>query len=146
MQAVDEHGLRTVIALAPASQPLRHLVIAVGDRPFDPEGFWPADVTLFTTVIGLDRLEVLATEAVLAGGFLDRVRHAFVEIEEGEPATAEATPTLIVPESRDHALVFAYRDREDELEGVARRLKHDAAARSEERRVGKECRSRWARE
>ena len=128
LQAVDEHGLRAMIALAPAPRPLRHLVIAVGDRPFDPEGFWPADATLFTTVIGLDRLEVLATEAVLAGGFLDRVRHAFVEIEEGERGTAEATPTLIVPESRDHAVVFAYRDREDELEGVARRLKHDAAA------------------
>jgi RecB family exonuclease len=129
--AVDEHGLRaTLIASAPAT-PLRHLAIAVGDRPFDADGFWPADVALFTTLIGLERLDVLATEAALEAGFLDRVRHAFVEIEEGRPATAGPPPALVIPDSQDSAPVFSYRDREDELEGVARRLKRNAAAVSE---------------
>jgi RecB family exonuclease len=126
--AVDEHGLRaTLIASAPAT-PLRHLAIAVGDRPFDADGFWPADVTLFTTLIGLERLDVLATEAALEAGFLDRARHAFVEIEEDQPATAGPPPALVIPDSHDSAPVFSYRDREDELEGVARRLKRHAAA------------------
>jgi RecB family exonuclease len=128
MRGVDEHGLRAHITASAAPNPLRHLTIAVGDRPFDPDGFWPADVTLFTTLAGLERLEVVATEAALEAGFLDRLRHAFVEIEEGQPAAGERSPVLLVPDSRDNAVVFSYRDREDELEGVARRLKNDAAA------------------
>ena len=127
-RVVDEHGLRAAIAAVAAPNPLRHLVIAVGDRPFDPDGFWPADVTLLTTLSGLDRLEVLATETMLDAGLLDRVRHAFVEIDEGEPAAAERTPVLVVPDAGDDGVVFSYRDREDELEGVAKRLKHNADA------------------
>ena len=126
--AVDEHGLRGQLAAVPAPDPLRHLVVAVGDCPFDPDGFWPADVTLLTTLIGLERLDVLTTEAALDAGFLDRVRHAFVEIEEGQAATAGRLPALLAPDSNGNEPVFSYRDREDELEGVARRLKSDALA------------------
>ena len=128
MRAVDEHGLRAHLVASPAPNPLRHLAIAVGDRPFDADGFWPADVTLVTTLAGLERLDVVATEAALEAGFLDRLRHAFVEIEEGQPAASERSPVLIVPHAKDDAVVFSYRDREDELEGVARRLKSEAAA------------------
>ena len=125
--AIDEHGLRARISASPSPTPLGHLVIAVGDRPFDPDGVWPADVHLFTTLVGLVRLDVLATEASLEAGFFDRVRQAFVEIEEGQPATAGPQPALVIPDSQESA-VFSYRDREDELEGVARRLKRDAVA------------------
>jgi CRISPR/Cas system-associated exonuclease Cas4 (RecB family) len=125
--AVDEHGLRVRIIASSSATPLRQLAIAVGDRPFDADGFWPADVTLFTTLIGLERLDVLATEGALEAGFLDRVRHRFVEIDEGQSATANPPPALVIPDSKDGTPVFSYRDREDELEGVARRLKHAAA-------------------
>jgi RecB family exonuclease/inactivated superfamily I helicase len=142
--AVDEHGARARLLATPAAQPVRHVVIAVGDTPFDPDGFWPADVTLLTTIAGLERVDVLATTGVLDAGYLDRLRLAFVDIEEmsGGPATlargasadkkeeaASTTsawgtvpPTLVT--SGDQ-LVFSYRDREDELEGVARRIKAD---------------------
>src|SRR5687768_12973590 len=126
--AIDEHVLRAQISASSSPAPLRHLAIAIGDRPFDHDGFWPADVTLFTTLIGLERLDVIATEAALDAGFLERVRHAFVEIEEGQTASAEPVRALIVPDSQDHQVAFSYRDREDELEGVARRLKNDVAA------------------
>ncbi len=122
MGAVDEHGLRAQLMATAAPNPLRHLVIAVGDRPFDADGYWPADVTLFTTLIGLQHVDVLATEAVLEAGFFDRVRHQFMEIEEGEPDAAGRAPALVVPASDGNEFVFAYRDREDELEAVARRL------------------------
>ena len=126
--ATDEHGLRAQIIASPSPAPLRHLAIAIGDRPFDPDGFWPADVTVFTTLSGLERLDVIATEAALEAGFLDRVRLGFVEIEEGEPATAETPRALVVPDSKDNQMAFSYRDREDELEDVARRLTKDGAA------------------
>lgn len=126
--ALDEHGLRAQLAATPAAAPLRHLVIAVGDRPFDPDGYWPADVALFTTLPGLERLDVLSTEAVLEAGFIDRVQHAFVEIALTPPLAASAAPILVAPPAKDDELVFAYRDREDELDAAARRLKSQSTS------------------
>ena len=36
--AVDEHGARARLSATPAAMPIRHVVIAIGDRPFDPNG------------------------------------------------------------------------------------------------------------
>ena len=130
--AVDEHGARAQLLTTPAAEPLRHIVVAVGDTPFDPDGFWPADVTLLTTIAGLERVDILATTGVLDAGYLDRLRLAFVDIEEtpGTPDKGDAStnqesarsPILI---TAGNGLAFSYRDREDELEGVARRIKAD---------------------
>ena len=118
--AADEHSARTRISDVPASRPLKKLVIAIGDRPFDPGGFWPADVSMFTTIAGLEQVDVLSTSGVLDAGYLDRLQLAFVEIEAAGSETRAANPTLIVPGDEP---AFSYRDREDELEGVARRIK-----------------------
>lgn len=124
---IDEHLVRSQVAAVAAARPLRHLVVAVGDQPFDPSGFWPSDVTLFTTLSGLERLDVLATAASLEAGFADRVRHAFVEIDEASSPDARRPPVVVVPAGHDNAQVFSYRDREDELESVVRRLKSSPA-------------------
>ncbi len=120
--AADEHSLRALLASTAAARPLTRLVIAIGDRPFDADGYWPADVALFTTIPGLAQVEILATGAELDAGYLDRLRLAFVEVEEPDAGGLEATatPALHVPDSA--SVAFSYRDREDELEGVARRL------------------------
>ena len=97
---VDEHAARSLILSVPAPRPLRHLVVCVGDRPFDADGFWPADVTLFTTLPGLQRLDLIATDGVLDAGYLDRLRLAFVEIEEVASAPGAAAPVLVIPPSR----------------------------------------------
>jgi RecB family exonuclease len=125
--AVDEHGARARLLQTPAAQPLRHIVIAVGDTPFDPHGFWPADVTLLTTIAGLERVDILATSGVLESGYLDRLRLAFVDIEEnaGEITGGIAAAPLPILITAGSEPVASYRDREDELEGVARRLKAD---------------------
>ena len=119
-QAADEHVLRAQLMATASATPLRHLAIAVGDRPFDADGFWPADVALFSAIPGLERLDIVATEGVLESGFADRLRLAFVEIEEQPAPTASPSPSLAVP---GEEFAYRYRDREDELEGVARRLK-----------------------
>jgi RecB family exonuclease len=134
--AVDEHGARARLLSSPAPRPVRHVVVAVGDTPFDPDGFWPADVTLLTTIAGLERVDILATTNILDAGYLDRLRLAFVDIEEtsGNPtfagaasgekeAAASASVPLLVTAGSES--VFTHRDREDELEGVARRIKSD---------------------
>ncbi|MEO7158041.1 MAG: PD-(D/E)XK nuclease family protein [Vicinamibacterales bacterium] len=119
----DEHVARTQLSETAAPQPLRHLVVSIGDRPFDADGFWPADVSLFTTMPGLETVDLVATAGVLDSGYLDRLRLAFVEIEESDSATvAVEPPTLMVPGQQ---FAFSYRDREDELEAVARRIKGD---------------------
>ncbi len=126
---MDEHGLRQRLLTTPAPQPVRRVIVTVGDRLSDPEGLWPADVVLLTSISGLDEIDVVATEAMLAAGLLDRWRLAFVGIEEGEGEPTQPVPTLVVPQPEPGGgaapRVFSYRDREAELEGVARRLKAD---------------------
>ncbi len=120
---VDEHAARSRLLDRLAARPLRHLVVAVGDRPFDADGYWPADVSLITALPGLERIDLVSTTTVLDAGYLDRVRLAFVGIDEQPPAAAASPPVLVVPPAgKDEALVFAYRDREDELEASARRI------------------------
>lgn len=144
----DEHLVRDAVLASAAERPLRHIVIAVGDRLSDPEGLWPADIAMLTAVAGLETIDVVATDALLSAGYLDRLRLAFVGIEEVAGDGPSPAPTLVVPDPRKPdlsaeavsakaeglppPLVFEYRDREDELEGVARRLK---ASRREARRT-----------
>ena len=122
-RALDQHDVRAELLLTAAERPLRHLVVAIGDRPFDPDGYWPSDAALFTTLPGLERLDVLATDAVLDAGFVDRVQRALIEIEIMPSLPARPLPAVVAPNDKSNELVFAYRDREDELEGAARRLK-----------------------
>jgi len=124
--AADEHAARARLLETASTQPLTRLVVAIGDHPFDPDGYRPADVSTLTSIAGLESIDLLATSGVLDAGYLDRVRLAFVEIEEADvagdaerDASTRGGGTLIVPPD---GLAFSYRDREDELEGVARRI------------------------
>lgn len=122
---LDEHGARASLLSHDSPRPIRHVIVAIGDRPFDPDGYWPADVTMLTTIPGLETIDVVATRNTLDAGFLDRLQLAFVEIETGKSDEGEpSVPSVLVPNSGDGS-VFSYRDREDELEGVARRIKAD---------------------
>jgi RecB family exonuclease len=125
--AADEHAARARVIATAAARPLRHLIVAIGDRPFDPDGFWPADVSLFTSTAGLEEIDLIATSGVLDAGYRDRLQLAFVEFEEAGSDVSAPSPTLIVPAGRDR-VDWEYRDREDELEGVARRIKADRRA------------------
>lgn len=127
----DEHTLRRDLIATAAPKTVRRVAVTVGDRLSDPEGLWPADVALLTSMPGLECVDIVATDGALGAGYLDRLQLAFVGLE--EPATttdAAAAPVLVVPPAVSHqqSVVFSYRDREEELEGVARRLKADRRA------------------
>ncbi|MGH9384682.1 MAG: PD-(D/E)XK nuclease family protein, partial [Vicinamibacterales bacterium] len=128
----DEHTVRAQVLATPSECPVRHVVVTMGDRLADPHGFWPADVALLTTMSGVERLDVVSTESMLAAGYLDRLRLAFVDIEETRCGEPRQPPALVAPReatgSGEHDTVFEYRDRESELEGVARRLKSTSRA------------------
>lgn len=124
----DEHVLRARLLTEVAPTPIARLIVAVADRLAQPEGFWPADLDLLARVPGLASLEVVATEAMLASGFLERLHAALPDAVEERGATAPArVPRLVVPAAHGvgGTLLFSARDREEELIGVARRLKAD---------------------
>ena len=128
--ALDEHAARQQLIESAAATPLERVIIAVGDRPMDPDGLWPADVALLTSISGLEAIDIVATDGTLEAGYLDRLRLAFVGLDQVDSPPLAPPPTIVVPAGAAGELPFVleYRDREEELEGVARRLKADRRA------------------
>jgi ATP-dependent helicase/nuclease subunit B len=124
---IDEHGLRQRLVSGEgvgADSTYRHVVVTVADQAADPRGLWLADFDLLARVPGLERLDVLVTEHVLAAGFHERIHDALPGIEELRTGTSAAMPTLAVPEDApDGCLWHVARDREEELALVARTIK-----------------------
>jgi RecB family exonuclease len=126
----DEHGAREAVLDAPSSRPLRAAIVTVGDRIADPDGLWPVDFTFLSVLPGLERLDMVATEAMLSAGLLERVHAVWPALEEVAPIAHgpdRAMPVLVVPDTNGPPL-FRSRDREEELAQVARRIKGDRRA------------------
>jgi RecB family exonuclease len=118
----DEHVLRDVLVERVPARPLRRAIVTVADRTADADGLWPADFDLLTRLPELQQIDLLYSEAVLAAGFIERLYAAFPDIEEPrQQLPASPAPVLVTPKE---GVAFTYRDREDELAAVARRLKH----------------------
>jgi RecB family exonuclease len=140
----DEHVQRTRLIETVPVRPLRRVVVTVGDRISDPDGLWPVDFMLLSTLPDLADVSVVMTEQIRDAGLLERLHAAMPGIVEVKAADvpgltmAPATlPVLVTPATPDPAphgtvqasAVFVARDREEELRHVARRLKaarHDA--------------------
>ncbi len=120
----DEHTLRRALIDAPATC-FSHVVVAVGDRAGDASGLWPSDFDLLTRVGGLSRVDVVASEGVLAAGFLDRLRRWLPGMDEVEDTGAGArdAPRLVAPGDDQAPPFWRARDREDELSNVVRAIK-----------------------
>jgi RecB family exonuclease len=130
----DEHERRERLVSTAARRPYRHLVLTVTDATFDSHGLFPADWDLLTRVPGLERLDVLVTDTMLAGALHERIHQMLPGIEEirFEPAISSRLPALLIPSSvgsetaGPHGpalLVHRARDREEEVATFARRVK-----------------------
>ncbi|HSJ96892.1 MAG TPA: hypothetical protein VLC53_07465, partial [Myxococcota bacterium] len=122
---LDEHGLRALALARDLRCPYRHVVVAVADEAADPLGLWPCDFDLLARVEGLERLEVVATERMLASGWHERVHDLLPGIEEVKVESV-GVPVLLVPAERpgmETAPYFVARDREEELMEAARWIK-----------------------
>ena len=121
----DEHALRDRL-IAESSSPARGIVITVADWIADPGGLYAADFDLLTRMPGVETIDVVVTHGVLASGFHQRIRDWLPGLEEIDwNGPAQRRPTLSVPAATPDRQWFTSRDREEELIGIARRLKAD---------------------
>ena len=126
---VDEHALRGHLMRTAAADPLRRVVVTVGDWIADPHGLFTADFDLLAQVPGLEQLDIVATSGLLRSGFHQRLHDWLPGLDEidgseiGVPASP--VPRVLVPKQSAGALVWVSRDREEELVAVARRVSGD---------------------
>ena len=146
----DEHTLREHLMAQPALDPVRHVIVTIPDWIADAAGLYSADFDLLTRIPGLEALDIVSTERVLASGFDERLHNWWPGLEEtrvvqppsqgfGEPrrssrdepasgggAFSPAHATLITPrDAPPEEPWWTLRDREEELVMLARRLKAD---------------------
>jgi len=127
----DEHTTRA-LALASDRPLYRHVVVAVADQAADIHGLWSADFDLLSRLPHLNRIEIVATEAVLATGFHQRVHDLMPGIDEDRRVEVEEPPVLVVPSAPPDSTpmhAFVFRDREEELAGVVRTIREDSDVR-----------------
>ena len=124
----DEHALRRRLIEAGLERPVAGAVVTLPDQAADPDGMWPADFDLLTRMEGLERIDVIATDAVLAAGYHERLLDHLPGIDEERFEPSAAAPPVIVAPGGGEQHHFVRRDREDELLEVARALQSAAAA------------------
>jgi RecB family exonuclease len=119
---IDEHALRHLLLERDSPSAYWRIVLTVPDQAADPRGLWTADYDLLARIRGLQRIDVIATENLLAAGFHQRIHDLFPGIVEERWGGAAQPPTLVTPAADgDEALRwFVLRDREEELAAVAR--------------------------
>jgi hypothetical protein len=116
----DEHELRRQIVAFPAARPWRHVVVAVGDRVWDGYGLWLADWDLLARVAGLEQLDVVVTDGMLAGPFHQRVHDLLPGIEEIRVDSREGDSHPLLYVRSEGAPIQSARDREEEVAEFAR--------------------------
>jgi RecB family exonuclease len=130
--SLDEHALRGLLLDGTPDSPFRHFAVTVADQAADPLGLWTADFDLLARLRGVEAIDVIATENVLAAGFHQRIHDLLPGIEEAPRIAESPPPVLIVPASRgpdaganpaEASLYFTCRDREEELADLVRRVK-----------------------
>jgi RecB family exonuclease len=129
----DEHALRDRLLRADDPSRYRHVIVTVPDQAADGRGLWTADFNLLARIHGLERLDLVITENVLAAGFHERVHDLFPGIEEEREVPVGSMPALVVPASapgEPSPRWFVRRDREEELAAIVRMTLPDVAART----------------
>ena len=124
---VDEHGIRERLLAAEGDQPWRHVIVAVRDRAADRYGLYPVDWDLLARLPELRRVDVVVTDATLAGSFHERIHQWLPGIEEVRAeSNSAALPLLDLCDAVPTTCVIT-RDREDEITEFARWVREEVA-------------------
>ena len=133
---LDEHALRRMLLAHDGPPAYARVVVSVADQAADPRGLWTADYDMLARLPGLEALDVIATENVLAAGFHQRVHDLLPGIEEERRerrASSESMPVLVTPPEVVGIAPtrwFVSRDREEELAGFLRSTPPDPNSRA----------------
>ena len=124
----DEHLVRSRALSSPVAT-YRHVIVTVADQAADAHGLWTADFDLLSRLPLLERIEIVATESILATGFHERLHDLVPEIEQDRRDSVAIAPALIGPAHVDRQphQVCIYRDREEELAAFARAIRQGSA-------------------
>ncbi len=122
---LDEHRLRERLLAADASEPVAEIVVTVPDQAAHAAGLYPADFDLLARLPRLARVTVIATDAVLDSGYRERLDDLLPGLAESRVASDTGRRiTIVVPDPAADRQHFVWRDREEELRGIARRVRH----------------------
>ena len=77
------------------------MIVTVADQAADAHGLWTADFDLLSRLPLLERIEIVATESILATGFHERLHDLVPEIEEDRRDSVAIAPALIGPAHAD---------------------------------------------
>ena len=126
---LDEHTL-AARARAEGPAPCSHVIVTVGDQTAESGGLWPSDYRLLAEAPGIERVDLIATDRVLAAGLFDELQKQLPGFDDVRFADAEGEsgraplPRLLVPPpapgDREAPAVWTYRDREEELYAAVR--------------------------
>ena len=86
--ATDEHTLRDWLIGTRLARPYRRVVVAVADQSRDDNGLWNADFDLLTRLPDLEAVDVVATEAMLATGWFERLHDLLPGLTWGQTPNA----------------------------------------------------------
>jgi RecB family exonuclease len=146
--ACDEHTLRDWLMGARLARPYRRVLVAVADQSRDGNGLWSADFDLLARLPDVESVDIVATEAMLATGWFERLHDLLPGLVSG-PARSNGhdgadvsqeflerfdAPRLLVPASQPFSRSLAEagevggegwvsRDREEELRDLVRRIR-----------------------
>ena len=125
---VDEHGIRERLLATEVDHPWRHIIVAVRDRAADRYGLYPVDWDLLARLPGLQRVDVVVTDATLAGGYHERIHQWLPGIEEVRAEAARSGLPLLDLCEVVPANSVVTRDREEEVTEFARWVRNEVAA------------------
>ncbi len=115
---LDEHALRQRLLQDDRPGAYRRVVVSIPDQAADPRGLWTADFDMLARLPGLEELDIVATENILAAGFHERIHDLLPGIEEERKHVSGPLPALVTPPhtgTDEPAFWFTCRDREEEL-------------------------------
>ncbi len=126
---LDEHRLRERLLAAGGIAAVSEIVVTVPDRVAHAAGLYAADFDLLARLPRLARVTLIATDAVLDSGYRERLEDLLPGLVEQrvEPAPRRA-PVIVVPDAGGDRPYFVWRDREEELRAIARRVRRAVAA------------------
>ena len=123
LAVLDEHRLRERLLAASGPEPVAEMVVTVPDQVAHPAGLYPADFDLLARLPRLERVTVIATDAVLDSGYRERLDDLLPGLAESRVAAGSAGgPAVVAPDAAGDRPYFAWRDREEELRAIARQV------------------------